>query len=199
LPQVHEINQKYNIELDNLCQFLPQDMVSEFAKCDPKRMLELTQRALGNAEMLSVCAAMVVWIEVGANEICFRSFREQTVRDGDTFGRRKRPISKFLAIFHTQNVFRHRKEWKEILGAPNSIKRLYCSCHQLAFFFAFTVHAQAHKEIISLPCDSEPPFGAQFPSVKPDIRFVIADSGASIPSNQYLFHFRLTKSRPRSS
>ena len=34
-----------NIQIDNLCQFLPQDKVSEFAKMTPIELLAATQKA----------------------------------------------------------------------------------------------------------------------------------------------------------
>mmetsp|Transcript_40466 Transcript_40466/g.96183 ORF Transcript_40466/g.96183 Transcript_40466/m.96183 type:complete len:1063 (+) Transcript_40466:234-3422(+) len=42
---------KYNIQLDNLCQFLPQDKVVEFAKLKPQELLIATEKALGDAHL----------------------------------------------------------------------------------------------------------------------------------------------------
>lgn len=50
-----EVAKELNIQLDNLCQFLPQDMVVEFAKCDPKTLLEQTQKAVGDEDLVMVC------------------------------------------------------------------------------------------------------------------------------------------------
>ncbi|KAI8346052.1 hypothetical protein B0O80DRAFT_407246 [Mortierella sp. GBAus27b] len=44
--------QSLNIQIDNLCQFLPQDRVSEFAQMTPQELLKETQRAVGGEEML---------------------------------------------------------------------------------------------------------------------------------------------------
>lgn len=41
-----------NIQVDNLCQFLPQDQVVEFAKMDPVKLLEATQKAVCDPEVL---------------------------------------------------------------------------------------------------------------------------------------------------
>ncbi|CAG8637919.1 11308_t:CDS:10 [Funneliformis caledonium] len=49
-----EINNKVNslnIQVDNLCQFLPQDKVSEFAQLSPPELLVQTQKAVGEKEM----------------------------------------------------------------------------------------------------------------------------------------------------
>ena len=40
-----------NIQIDNLCQFLPQDKVVEFAQMSPVELLASTQRAVAGAEM----------------------------------------------------------------------------------------------------------------------------------------------------
>lgn len=50
--QVLKFAQSFSIQIDNLCQFLPQDRVSEFAKLTPIQLLESTQRAAAAPEML---------------------------------------------------------------------------------------------------------------------------------------------------
>ncbi|KAG2181344.1 hypothetical protein INT43_008927 [Umbelopsis isabellina] len=40
-----------NIQVDNLCQFLPQDKVAEFAQLSPPQLLERTQVAVGEMQM----------------------------------------------------------------------------------------------------------------------------------------------------
>ncbi|KAG0052724.1 Structural maintenance of chromosomes protein 5 [Gryganskiella cystojenkinii] len=51
--------QSFNIQVDNLCQFLPQDRVSEFAQMTPQELLKETQRAIGGDEMVSAHQKMV--------------------------------------------------------------------------------------------------------------------------------------------
>ncbi|KAG0322108.1 Structural maintenance of chromosomes protein 5, partial [Linnemannia gamsii] len=56
--------QSFNIQVDNLCQFLPQDRVSEFAQMSPQELLKETQRAIGGEEMLNAHQKMVeLWNE----------------------------------------------------------------------------------------------------------------------------------------
>ncbi|KAG5520093.1 hypothetical protein PMAC_001169 [Pneumocystis sp. 'macacae'] len=50
--QVREKMDEFNIQIDNLCQFLPQDKVSEFAQLTPEKLLKETERAVGDSEML---------------------------------------------------------------------------------------------------------------------------------------------------
>lgn len=50
--QVMKLAQKFSIQIDNLCQFLPQDKVSEFAALTPIELLYSTQRAAAGPQMI---------------------------------------------------------------------------------------------------------------------------------------------------
>lgn len=52
LDQVKDLMLLLNVQVDNLCQFLPQDRVADFAKMDPQNLLLETQRAAGGLDML---------------------------------------------------------------------------------------------------------------------------------------------------
>ena len=52
LKAVQALTRKLNIQIDNLCQFLPQDKVSEFAALSPVDLLQQTQRAAAPEKML---------------------------------------------------------------------------------------------------------------------------------------------------
>lgn len=49
---IQELTRKLKIQIDNLCQFLPQDKVAEFAGLTPTRLLEETLRAAAPDEIL---------------------------------------------------------------------------------------------------------------------------------------------------
>ncbi|KAI0975823.1 P-loop containing nucleoside triphosphate hydrolase protein [Xylaria arbuscula] len=49
---VQELTRRLRIQIDNLCQFLPQDKVAEFAGLTPTRLLEETLRAAAPEEIL---------------------------------------------------------------------------------------------------------------------------------------------------
>ncbi|KAK2077523.1 hypothetical protein QBZ16_004368 [Prototheca wickerhamii] len=49
--EVLEAVEGLNIRLDNLCQFLPQDKVVEFARLDPPALLRATQASIGSGEL----------------------------------------------------------------------------------------------------------------------------------------------------
>lgn len=48
---VQAMANSFNIQIDNLCQFLPQDKVVEFAQMSPIELLASTQRAVAGPEM----------------------------------------------------------------------------------------------------------------------------------------------------
>jgi chromosome segregation ATPase len=49
---VRKLAHQFNIQVDNLCQFLPQDRVVEFAALTPVQLLEQTQKAVGTEQMV---------------------------------------------------------------------------------------------------------------------------------------------------
>lgn len=51
LNAVREKVTAFNVQLDNLCQFLPQDRVAAFASMRPHELLVETEKAIGNAQL----------------------------------------------------------------------------------------------------------------------------------------------------
>jgi len=49
--EVIDAIKKFNIQVNNLTQFLPQDRVSEFAKLSPIQLLEETEKAIGDPDL----------------------------------------------------------------------------------------------------------------------------------------------------
>ncbi|MCL7037210.1 hypothetical protein MKW94_021285, partial [Papaver nudicaule] len=49
--EVLEITREFNIQVNNLTQFLPQDRVCEFAKLSPVQLLEETEKAVGDPQL----------------------------------------------------------------------------------------------------------------------------------------------------
>ncbi|RCK59003.1 Structural maintenance of chromosomes protein 5 [Candida viswanathii] len=50
--KVRNLRSKFNIQLDNLCHFLPQERVAEFAGLSPEKLLMETERTLGDGHLL---------------------------------------------------------------------------------------------------------------------------------------------------
>eukprot|EP00117_Sycon_ciliatum_P034082 scpid19614/ scgid4000/ Structural maintenance of chromosomes protein 5; Protein expressed in male leptotene and zygotene spermatocytes 453 len=53
LKKVQEAVAQLHIQLDNLCQFLPQDRVVDFARLSPPELLKATEKAVGDASMFN--------------------------------------------------------------------------------------------------------------------------------------------------
>ncbi|KAH8039762.1 hypothetical protein HPB51_008694 [Rhipicephalus microplus] len=56
LPQksVEHLVAKLNIQVSNLCQFLPQDRVADFVRMSRQELLEGTERAVGSSELFDL-------------------------------------------------------------------------------------------------------------------------------------------------
>lgn len=59
LDQVLKCIQKFNIQVNNLCQFLPQDRVQDFAKLNKQDLLKETQKALCRFDLIEKQEALV--------------------------------------------------------------------------------------------------------------------------------------------
>ncbi|PFX34941.1 Structural maintenance of chromosomes protein 5 [Stylophora pistillata] len=54
MKEVQELTKKLNVQVGNLCQFLPQDKVQEFAKMSQQQLLEATEKAVGPPDMFDI-------------------------------------------------------------------------------------------------------------------------------------------------
>lgn len=52
LKEVEALTKSLNIQVDNLCQFLPQDKVQDFSKMNPQELLENTEKSVGDPILL---------------------------------------------------------------------------------------------------------------------------------------------------
>ncbi|RLU20141.1 hypothetical protein DMN91_006747 [Ooceraea biroi] len=52
IKDVQEFTTSHNIQVDNLCQFLPQDKVQDFSKMNAQALLENTERSVGDPKLL---------------------------------------------------------------------------------------------------------------------------------------------------
>lgn len=58
---ITELVKSFNIQLSNLCHFLPQERVTEFASMDSRKLLEETQRTLGDGHLLKWHQQLIEW------------------------------------------------------------------------------------------------------------------------------------------
>ncbi|CDS10359.1 hypothetical protein LRAMOSA03035 [Lichtheimia ramosa] len=59
--RVMAVISELNVQVDNLCQFLPQDKVAEFAQLTPTALLTKTQEAAGEKELLEWHQQLIEW------------------------------------------------------------------------------------------------------------------------------------------
>ncbi|KAI8988304.1 P-loop containing nucleoside triphosphate hydrolase protein [Mycotypha africana] len=59
--EVFSLIQSFNIQVDNLCQFLPQDRVAEFAELSPPQLLQRTQIAAGKFDLADMQKQLMEW------------------------------------------------------------------------------------------------------------------------------------------
>ncbi|KAG9429029.1 structural maintenance of chromosomes protein 5 [Apis mellifera carnica] len=52
IKEIQELIKTFNIQVDNLCQFLPQDKVQDFSKMNAQELLENTERSVGDPIIL---------------------------------------------------------------------------------------------------------------------------------------------------
>lgn len=52
VKEVEAMTKSLNIQVDNLCQFLPQDKVQDFSKMNQQELLENTEKSVGNPILL---------------------------------------------------------------------------------------------------------------------------------------------------
>lgn len=57
--QVRGLVRSFNIQLDNLCHFLPQERVAEFATLSPEKLLLEVERTLGDGSLLEAHEALI--------------------------------------------------------------------------------------------------------------------------------------------
>jgi len=53
--QVEQLVAKLGIQVGNLCQFLPQEKVTDFARMTPQELLESTEKAVSVGSLSSCC------------------------------------------------------------------------------------------------------------------------------------------------
>lgn len=67
--EIQKIVNNFNIQIDNLCQFLPQDRVASFAKIHPTELLMETERAVGSVGMVEKHKKLIELDEVRKTDV----------------------------------------------------------------------------------------------------------------------------------
>lgn len=76
-----KINRSYDIQLDNLSQFMPQEKIAEFVNIKPDELLTITVRSLGGAEKEELLQQLVKIDETFSNENNSLQQRENQLKE----------------------------------------------------------------------------------------------------------------------
>ncbi|KAF9166857.1 Structural maintenance of chromosomes protein 5 [Mortierella sp. AD011] len=103
--------QSFDIQVDNLCQFLPQDRVSEFAQMTPQELLRETQRAVAGEESLIAHQKMIdLWNEYKSISSSLKGDLESI----DTNEKRNAVIEKDVMRFQQREAVKKKVRFLEI-------------------------------------------------------------------------------------
>ncbi|KAF9347906.1 Structural maintenance of chromosomes protein 5 [Mortierella sp. AD094] len=103
--------QSFDIQVDNLCQFLPQDRVSEFAQMTPQELLRETQRAVAGEESLTAHQRMIdLWNEYKLISSSLKGDLESI----DTNEKRNAVIEKDVMRFQQREAVKKKVRFLEI-------------------------------------------------------------------------------------
>lgn len=110
--EIRKLAQSFAIQVDNLCQFLPQDKVSEFAALSPIELLHSTQRAAAGPEMLEWHESLKTFrAEQKQVEIDSRADREMLKNLED----RQESQRELVQRMRERDVIKHKMELLEFL------------------------------------------------------------------------------------
>ena len=76
-----KVNRSYDIQLDNLSQFMPQEKIAEFVNIKPDELLTITVRSLGGAEKEELLQELVKIDETFSNENNSLQQRENQLKE----------------------------------------------------------------------------------------------------------------------
>lgn len=126
--QIEELTASLNIQLDNLCQFLPQDRVQDFVGMDSFSLLQNTQKALGN-DTLYIRHENLIQLTVTHQEIeknmkvhnnslkTVRQYTKRLEKDVENYNDRETLKSKIAELVS-------KKSWMTYVKARNSFSLL---------------------------------------------------------------------------
>ncbi|KAI0566946.1 Structural maintenance of chromosomes protein [Gracilaria domingensis] len=102
-----DVCQRYDIQLDNLSQFMPQEKIAEFVNMQPHELLEITIRALGGTEKSNLYQRLkTVDKQISSADQDLASLQERL----DTLREQQEANAEEVAAFKEQQMVRKRLE-----------------------------------------------------------------------------------------
>jgi structural maintenance of chromosomes protein 5 len=133
LKDVEREKRRYDIQLDNLSQFMPQEKIADFVNMDPKGLLDCTVRALGGTDRLDLYRELI------SKDLAF-------VEEDGHVARLERALADHLA--------RSRALESEV-AAFNEHKAIKEEIRKIQRFLPWALHAEAAVEFGDLKGDVE--------------------------------------------
>ncbi|KAJ1915195.1 Structural maintenance of chromosomes protein 5 [Mycoemilia scoparia] len=107
--EIHKVIRSFRIQVDNLCQFLPQDRVVEFSKMSPQKLLVETQKAVGRYDL----------VELQEKLIKYRSEEKILLHDI-----KKAMEDEVTLVKQNEVIERDVQRWQEREEAENKVRAL---------------------------------------------------------------------------
>lgn len=111
---------QFDISLDNLCCFLPQDKVADFARMDPQRLLVETQRAAGHANLTRWHQAL---IEADKEHREIKKVLDKEQEDQNHLEQRNEGLSREVARYEQRERLREEVELLRLQISYNQYRR----------------------------------------------------------------------------
>ncbi|KAK4236330.1 SMC5-like protein [Achaetomium macrosporum] len=143
--EVQKLMRSLRIQIDNLCQFLPQDKVAEFAALTPVELLEKTLHAAAPEEMINWRTQLKEYFKLQKEtehsgekireELCKMEARQQVLQADVEKLRERKAIQEEIEYLNKLRLvvkyYDARRKWKEAKArkaeAEHSLKRLHKS------------------------------------------------------------------------
>ncbi|VDP20522.1 unnamed protein product, partial [Soboliphyme baturini] len=103
--EVKRFISRYRIQVENICQFMAQDQVTEFARQSPQALLQNTEKAVGSSDLFARHMQLIQW----QKEI--NDMKEVIVSKKETLKKLKNRIT------HLAPVVKARMEWEKSVQA----------------------------------------------------------------------------------
>ncbi|CAD7695563.1 unnamed protein product [Ostreobium quekettii] len=126
MQEVEKLKDKMNIQLDNLCQFLPQDRVVEFARLTPTELLFETEKAIGNSKLCDLHRQL---IEKGSTcsqqRQCVATIEKELAKANQAQEQTEREVKRFEhreSLLKTVEVAKAKLQWAEVRVVEERLK-----------------------------------------------------------------------------
>ncbi|KAJ0171701.1 hypothetical protein K1T71_012464 [Dendrolimus kikuchii] len=119
--QVQELVTSLNIQVDNLCQLLPQDRVQDFSKMDPQELLRSTLAAVGGQNSVSQLDKLIevrsqqkgLSVKVQNNA----QMMEEQIRLNESLKNRRACMTRAMNVKEASEVCKNKPKWRSVVHA----------------------------------------------------------------------------------